>query len=124
MSTEGFGYNKKLYDVNYSPQQPFSIIHYRPDMDITYECYDIEIQFFQNLIRILRWIVELVRIFISYEISVLSRYLAQLRTGHLVQELHIFKYLDQHKNSELAFDPEYHNVEDPALVKAQIRDMN
>ena len=79
-------------------------------MDVTDECYDSQIQLFQNIIRILRWTVKLGQIDISYEISVISRYLEQPRTGHLVQELHILKYLDQHKKNELDFDPEYHNV--------------
>ena len=81
------------------------------------------IQFFHNLIRILRWTVELVLIDIAYEIYVLFRYLTQPRTGNLVQSLHIFKYLDQHNNNELALDPAYHNVEDPALVQAQMKVM-
>ena len=53
----------------------------------------------------------------------LSRYLEKPRTGHLVQSLHILKYLDQHKKNELPFDPEYHNVEDPALVQDRIKAM-
>ena len=40
MATKGFEYNKKLYDVNYSPQQPFSNIHYRPDIDVPDEFSD------------------------------------------------------------------------------------
>ena len=60
-------------------------------MDVTDECYDIQIQLFHNLIGIMRWTVELGRIDISYEIYVLSRYLAQPWTGHLVQALYIFK---------------------------------
>ena len=77
MATEGFEYNKKLSDTNYSPQQPFSNLHYRPDIDVKDECSNSQIQFFQNIIGILRWTVELGRIDIDYEISVLSRYLAQ-----------------------------------------------
>ena len=53
----------------------------------------------------------------------LTRYLEKPRTGHLVQALHILKYLDQHKKNELAFDPEYHNVKDPALVQDRIKAM-
>ena len=49
--------------------------------------------------------------------------MAQRRTGNLVKALHIFKYLDQNKKNELAFDPAYHNVEDPALVQAQMKAM-
>ena len=54
---------------------------------------------------------------------VLYRPLAQTRTVHLVQALHIFKYLDQHKKNEINFDMVYHNVEDPALVQAWMKAM-
>ena len=120
MSKEGYEYNRKLSDVNYSPQQPFSTLKYCPEMDVSDECSSSQTQFFQNLIGILRWTVELGCIDIAYEVSILSRYLSQPRTGHLVQALHIFKYLDVHKSNELAFDPAYHDVEDPQLVQARI----
>jgi hypothetical protein len=123
MEKEGYEYNKKLSDVDYSPKQPFSSLNYRPEMDVSDYCSDSQTQFFQNLIGILRWTVELGRIDIAYEVSVLSRYLAQPRTGHFVQALHIFKYLDLHKANDLAFDPAYHDVEDPELVKARISAM-
>ena len=71
----------------------------------------------------MRWTFKSGQTDISYEISVLSRYLAQLSTFHLVQMLHIFKYLDQHKKNYLSFDPAYHNVEDPALVQSQMKVM-
>ena len=51
METEGFEYNKKLSDKKYSPQQPLSNIHYLPDMDVTDECSDSKIQFFQILLE-------------------------------------------------------------------------
>ena len=35
----------------------------------------------------------------------LSRHLSTLRTGHLQQALHIFKYLDIHEENTLALDP-------------------
>ena len=91
VATKGFEYNKKLYDVNYSPQQPFSKINYRPEIDITDEYSVSQIQLFHNLIGNLRWTVNLGRINIVHEISVLSRYLEQPRNCHLVQALHIFK---------------------------------
>jgi len=53
MEKEGFEYNKKLSDVNYSPQQPFSTLNYRPEMDVSEECSVGQVQFFQNLIGIL-----------------------------------------------------------------------
>ena len=59
MATEGFEYNKNLSDMNYFPQQPFSNLHYHPEMDVTDEISNNQIQLFQNLIRIMRWTVEL-----------------------------------------------------------------
>ena len=109
--------------MNYFPQQLFSNIHYLPNMYVTYECSDSQIQFFHNLVGILIWTVKLGRIDIAYKIYVLSRYLEQPRTGHLVHALHIFKYLDQHKKNEIAFDLAYHNAEDPSLVQAQMKEM-
>ena len=123
MEKEGYEYNKKLSDIDYSPKQPFSSLSYRPEIDVSDHCSDSQTQFFQNLIGILRWTVELGRIDIAFEVSILSRYLAQPRTGHFVQALHIFKYLDLHKANDLAFDPAYHDVEDPELVKARISAM-
>ena len=55
--------------------------------------------------------MELGRIDIAYEISCLSSYLDSPRTGHLVQALHAFKYLELHYKNDLAFDPMYQKVE-------------
>ena len=52
-------------------------------------------------------------------LSLTIGYLVQPRTGHLVQALHVFKYLDVHSKNELAFDLAYHDVEDPALVQGR-----
>jgi hypothetical protein len=123
MKKDGFEFNKKLSDVNHSAPQPFSSVNYRPELDTSDECCAVQLTFYQNLIGILRWIVEIGRIDIAYEVSILSRYLAQPRTGHLVQALHIFKYLEIHHENEIAFDPAYHDVEDPALTEERISTM-
>ena len=92
-------------------------------MDVPDECSDSQIQLFHNLTRILEWTVGLRRIDIAYKISVLSCYLSQPKTGHLVQAVHIFKYPDQHKNIDLDFDPEYYNFKDSAIVQARMETM-
>ena len=92
-------------------------------MDVTDECSDSQIQFFHNLIGILRWTVELSKIDTAYEISMLSRYLEQPRNSNFVQALHIFKYLDKHGKNELSFDSPYHNVKYTALVQAVMKAM-
>ena len=110
MAEDGFEYNKKLSDKSYSAPNPFSSVQYRPELDTSRECTESQITFYQNLVGVLRWIVELGRIDIAFEVSVLSSYLAAPRTGHLLQALHIFKHLDIHCDNDLAFDPAYQNV--------------
>lgn len=126
LEDDGFQYNKKLSDAHngYSPKQPFTTASYRPEMDVSMDCTDAQVTLFQNMIGILRWVVELGRIDIAYEVSVLSRYLVQPRTGHLLQALHIFKYLDIHKENELAFDPQYQDrLRKDLETKIQIEEM-
>ena len=113
LKNDGFIFNKKLSDPNYSPDSPFSNKQYRPEIDTTLECNSLQTTFFQNLIGILRWIIELGRIDISFEVSVLSSYLVNPRVGHLQQALHIFKYLDIHKENFISFDPTPLVLEEP-----------
>ena len=105
MKEDGFEFDRKLSSTTYSPKQPFSSAKYRPELDGTAECDAKQHNYFQNLIGVLRWAVQLGRIDINYEVSVLSQYLASPRIGHLHQMLHISKYLDLHRSNALAFDP-------------------
>lgn len=104
LKESGYKFHKKLSDINYSPKQPFSSTSYAAELDTSKECTDDEASLFQNMIGILRWAIELGRIDIAYEVSILSRYLAVPRTGHLLQCIHIFKYLEIHCDNKLAFD--------------------
>ena len=118
MSESGFKFNSKLSDVNYSTPQPFSSPKYRPELDTSLECNEDQIQFYQNIIGILRWLVELGRIDVAFETAVLSSYLASPRTGHLQQALHIIKYLDTHNTNELTFDPEQYHLSPSVMHEA------
>ena len=75
MQLDGYRFNKKLSDINYSPKQPFSSRDYRPELDLSIECSPDQVTYFQNLIGILRWIVELGRIDIAFEVASLSKFL-------------------------------------------------
>ena len=75
------------------------------------------------MIEIICWVFELGRINIAYEVSVLSLYLVQHQNGHLVQVLHIFKYLDIHKDINLAFNPAISEFSDPLTVNIKIKHM-
>ena len=115
LKKDGFQFNKKLSDPNYSPQQSFSAKTYRPEIDTSLECNDTQGTYYQNLIGVLRWIVELGHIDIHYEVSVLSQYLVDPRTGNLAQALHVFKYLDIHKENFISFDPTYVELDEPTI---------
>jgi hypothetical protein len=116
LKRDGLEFNRKLSDPLYSPQQPFSTQKYKPELDSSHLCSDQEANYYQNLIGVLRWIVELGRIDINFEVASLSQYLVNPRRGHLHQALHIFKYLDIHKESFLSFDPTYLNLEEPLNI--------
>ena len=60
---------------------------------------------FQNLIGVLQWIVELGRIDVHLETSLLSQYLAQPRIGHLEQACNIFRYLKNVNSAYVVMDP-------------------
>jgi hypothetical protein len=77
---------------------------YRPEMDPTPELNDKKQNYYQGLIGILRWICELGRLDIIMPVSLMSRYLAQAREGHLQQVFHMFSYLKEYPRSRLVFD--------------------
>ena len=64
----------------------------------------------------LRWTVELGRVEITTEVSMLSSHLALPRTGHLIDAFHIFGYLDEKKhNARMFFDPTYPVIDKSAI---------
>ena len=78
---------------------------YRPELDISPVLDDEQANYYQNLIGVLRWSVELGRIDIHVEVALMSRYLAQPRKGHLEETLRIFAFLKHHPRSKVVLDP-------------------
>jgi len=78
---------------------------YRPEIDITNVLNPTNAAYYQSLIGVLRWIVELGRVDICVEVSMKSSQMAMPRHGHLQQLYHIFAYLKLHHNAEMVFDP-------------------
>ena len=78
---------------------------YRPEVDVSNALDADESAHYQSLIGILRWIVELGRVDICCEVSMMSSHLALPREGHLLRVYHIFAYLKRHHNAEMVFDP-------------------
>ena len=81
-------FNKKVSDPNYLARAPFCPIDYKSEPDTTVVYDDNLTYYFQNLIGVLRWIVELDRIDIASEVSSLSKFLSYSCTGHIYQALH------------------------------------
>jgi hypothetical protein len=82
------------------------------ELDATPELDSERITYFQGLIGVLRWIVELGLLVIMVAIAVLSRHLMAPRQGHLEQCFHIFAYLDTHENSTIDSDSSYRHADD------------
>ena len=62
------------------------------------------------MVGILRWTIEIGHIDICTEISLMSHYLAEPRTGHLVQVLQIFSFLKCNQCMDICYDPTKLNI--------------
>ena len=83
---------------------------YRPELDVSPELNPTDAAYYQSLIGILRWIVEMGRIDIGFEVGVMSSHTSLPRIGHLHKVFHIFGYLKHHDNARLVFDPTYPDI--------------
>ncbi len=84
---------------------------YHPELDQS-EPLDPECSlFYQHLIGVMWWMVELGCINIATKVSLLSSHLAYPCEGHLETALHIMSYLQQKHNTRLIFDPTYPEID-------------
>ncbi len=77
---------------------------YHPELDYSPLLSHDTANYYQQLIGMLRWIVELGRIDIYFSVTILSSYMMQPREGHLIEVLRIFSYLKYNINSTMIFD--------------------
>ena len=84
---------------------------YRPELDVSEELDYEEANYYQSQIGILRWMVELGRVDIMVEVSMLSSHLALPRRGHLDAVFRIYAYLKCHHNASMVFDPTYNDID-------------
>jgi hypothetical protein len=92
---------------------------YRPELDQSKELGPDQATYFAGLIGVLRWCIELGRIDIIVEVSLLSRFLACPREGHMQQAFHVFGYLKKHARSRMVFDET-----EPAIDQSRFRDVD
>ena len=86
---------------------------YRPELDTSPELKPEEVAYYMSLIGVLSWMVELGRVEICLEASMMSSHMAMPREGHLEQSFQIFTDLKKCHNTELVFDPS-----DPVIDKS------
>ena len=77
--------------LKYAPN-PFPI-NYEPEIDVSRELTPDEASYYQTIIGVMRWMIELGRVDIGVEVSKLSSFLAYPRKGHMEAALHIMAYL-------------------------------
>ena len=83
---------------------------YHPSEDVSRELNAEGLHMYQEMIGVLRWAIEIGRIDILLEVSLLSSHLALPRVGHLQAVYRIFGYLKQVPKRKLYFDPTKPNI--------------
>ena len=90
---------------------------YHPSEDVTKELDSEGTRYYQELIGVLRWAIELGRVDILLEVALLSTHLVLPRAGHLQQLYHIFGYLKNSPRRRLYFDPGHPNISESRFQK-------
>jgi len=80
---------------------------YEAELDASEELGAKDATFYQHLIGVCHWIVELGRVDVITEVSILASYLCNPRDGHMDAALHLYSYLKAHHNARLILDPSY-----------------
>ncbi len=72
---------------------------YRPELDMSPELLPEHTSYYQSLMGIYRLMIELGRVDICTEVSMLLSHMALLHQGHLEAVLYVMLYLSLHHNS-------------------------
>ena len=98
------------YDGKFSLKKtapnPFPI-GYEPELDVSPLLPPDQASYYNSIVGIMRWMVELGRVDIAVEVSQVSSFLSMPREGRMEAALHIMSYLKHKHNSRLVLDPSY-----------------
>ena len=86
--------------------------NYHPEADISPELSPSKASYYQSLIGILRWIVELGRGDVAMEVSAMASMMALPREGHLEAVFHTFAFLKSKHNRVQVFDPSEPDIDE------------
>jgi hypothetical protein len=82
-------------------------VNYLAELDSTPELDPERAAYYQSLIGVLHWMVEIGRVDMITEVSLLASHMALPREGHLEAVFHVFGYLRAKNGSRMVFDPTY-----------------
>ena len=94
-------YNLKVPSRAETPIQTL----YRPELDASMDLTPVLEYYYISLIGIPGWILDLERVGICLEVSMMSSHMEISRQGHLYQVLSFFVHLKKYRNTEMVFDP-------------------
>ena len=80
---------------------------YKAELDTNKPLDQEEASYYQSIIWVMKWMVEIGRIGIDIELSLLPSHLAYHRKEHMEGALHIMSYLQQKHNYRLVFNPTF-----------------
>ena len=84
--------------------------NYASEDDTTHELDEEWANYYQHLIGILHWTLELGRVDIITEVSILASQMAAPCMGHLDAALHVVSYLKRKHNARMVYDPTYPDI--------------
>jgi hypothetical protein len=96
---------------------------YRPEVDTSPLLDEDRASYYQSLIGILLWAVELGRIDIAQETSMMARFTTLPREGHWEAVLGMFSYVKKHLRSRLVFDDMPRDFTGVNFIEADWKDM-
>jgi hypothetical protein len=81
------------------------------ELDDSPELSPTDANYYQSLIGVLHWMVEIGRVDMITEVSKLASHTALPREAHLDAALHVFGYLKKKHGSRMVFDPTYPEID-------------
>ena len=90
---------------------------YHPELDMSPELDATNSAYYQSLIGVLRWIVELGCVNVCLEVSMMSSHITLPRQGHLKALLQIFAYLKKYHNTEMVYNPSQPEIDKAAFER-------
>jgi hypothetical protein len=104
--------NKKRWKLPGKAETPL-VSTYMSGLDVSPALNSQEVAYYQSLVGMVRWIVEVGKADICIEASMMSSHLVLPREGHLEHVFHIFAHFKKYHNTEIVDEPS-----DPVIDEA------